>query len=225
MLYTYLHFNLGVLKSLMGRENEAEAHFQSAIQLGPEYPEAYYFYGEWLHRQGRIQEAAGNLEQCLKLSSAHLKARYVLMVIYNSSQEWDLLERIATETLVILPNDESARLYLKMSQERKSPLEAAQELVKSNPTAANLVELSLHYYRVGQLDSCIAVCNRAIIIDPNNKEAYNNICSAYNEKKMWGKAIEACNAAIRIDSTYKLAINNRAWAIGQLAAQDQASNE
>ena len=42
--YSYLHVTLGILKEAMGRPDEAEAFFRSALRFDRSNPEAYYYF-------------------------------------------------------------------------------------------------------------------------------------------------------------------------------------
>jgi tetratricopeptide (TPR) repeat protein len=45
--YSYLHVNMGVLKSALGKSEEAEKFFLSGIQYGGGYPNSHYFYARF----------------------------------------------------------------------------------------------------------------------------------------------------------------------------------
>lgn len=85
--------------------------------------------------------------------------------------------------------------------------------------AQDFLNKSFEYYRTGQYRECIAEAEKALAIKPDFAEAYNNICSAYNQLKEWDKAIEAGNKALAINPNYQLARNNVNWAISQKQAK------
>ncbi len=60
------HYNLGLALVNAGRTPEAAAHFQEALRLLPDYPEAHNNLGLILANAGRIQEAIGHYEQALR---------------------------------------------------------------------------------------------------------------------------------------------------------------
>lgn len=61
----------------------------------------------------------------------------------------------------------------------------------------------------------IETYNKVLAINPNNADAYNNMCVAYMSLKDWDKAIESGNKALAINPSYQLAKNNVAWAQSQ----------
>lgn len=67
--------------------------------------------------------------------------------------------------------------------------------------------------------------NKVIELNPNNADAYNNMCYEYNALQEWEKAIDAGNKALKINPNYQLAQNNVNWAKSHLAATGKVSNE
>jgi len=77
------HNDLGTVLSRQGRTDEAAAHYRSAIQLTPNYPEAFNNLGSALVRLGRYQEAVAPYESALRLNAnsadVHNNYGYVLL--------------------------------------------------------------------------------------------------------------------------------------------------
>jgi protein O-mannosyl-transferase len=178
--YSYLHVNLGILKGAMNEPLEAETYFKNAMLYGPNNPEAYYFYAQWLVKGNRQDEAIPLLLHALELSPAHSPAQNLLKEIRAQRQ--------ATKS--------------------KSPFEDAEELSKTEPTAENFLNLSLQYHKAGRFRDSIHACNKALQIKPGYDLAYNNICAAYNEMKMWDKAVDACEKGLSLNPDNQLMKNN-----------------
>ena len=49
-----------------------------------------------------------------------------------------------------------------------------------------------------------------------NPNAYNNICTSYNQLKQYDKAIEACTEALKLDADHQLAKGNIEYAKSQI---------
>jgi len=192
--YSYLHINLGILKGAMNKPFEAEKYFKNALFYGPNNPEAYYFYALWLKNNNRQDEAVSLLLHALELSPAHGPAQNLLNEIRAHRQ----------------------------SPKSKSPVEAAIEKSKSDPTAENYLNLSLQYHKAGRFPDSIHACNKALRIKPGYDLAYNNICAAYNELKMWDKAINACEKGLRINPDNRLMKNNLDRAVNEKAQQGKS---
>lgn len=207
--WSYLHINLGVLKSATGQKAEAEAYFLNAIAYGGDlFSEPYYYYGRFLYEQKQYDKARANLQTAIKLSSADIQSRTLLMAIYAEMGDWDLLTSLANETLQLSPGDQNAQAYLAMAKNKKTAIQTTEEELKKNPSPEGYLNLSLEYYNRGQYQKCIDMCNEALKLKPDYSEAYNNICSAYNAMKMWDEGIKACEKALEITPDYQRAKNN-----------------
>jgi len=210
--YHVLHVNLGILKEATGHPVEAESFFKRAIVSNTGYPGSYFYYGRFLKRQKRIDEAIQNLNRTLALVPAHLDARHLLMDIYFERRQFTELATLAQSTLDLAPEDQKASAYLRATQTGNPLLQVALERVKTHRTPENLLDLSLRYYQAGQFAKCIEAAEEALKLKPDYGLAYNNICAAYNELKQWDRAIEAGEKAVRLIPNNALANNNLAWA-------------
>jgi tetratricopeptide (TPR) repeat protein len=210
--YYSLHINLGVLKNATGDKVTAENYFKSAIQYGPNYPDTWFFYGNFLCKHLRYAEAIPMLEKTIALSSAHIGAHTNLMKAYSETGEWAKLKQLALETLKIVPGNQEALNYLKAAETGKGQIEIREEEVQAAPTAEKHLDLSLLYYQKGEYEKCIRACEEAIKLKPDYADAYSNMCASYNQLKQWSKAIDACTKALKINPEHNLAKGNLNWA-------------
>ncbi len=70
--YSYIYINLGILKAYQKNYSEADVYFKQAISMDPYNPDCYPWYGEFLWKQGRTEEARKIVSQGLELSPQHL---------------------------------------------------------------------------------------------------------------------------------------------------------
>jgi tetratricopeptide (TPR) repeat protein len=99
-----------------------------------------------------------------------------------------------------------------------SSLDRAKSLAAAHPGHDAFLDLGLQYYRNREFHESIFATERALVFDPNSAAAYNNICSAYAELRMWDKAIEAGRKALSLKPDFELARNNLAWALREKAS-------
>ena len=185
--WAFIHINMGVLRDAMGFPEEAEQYFKNAIQLQPTLPDAYYFYARWLAEKGKIDEAIEQLQTSVKMGSVHVPTNELLNA-----------------------------LLVEKSETKEDKIKKAEKYIQENPSANNYLDLSLLYYKNGQMKECISACEKALELQPRMAMAYNNICAAYNSLGEWKKGISACKKAIEIDTSFQLAKNNLAWAQNSL---------
>ena len=213
--YYYLEINLGVVLGAMNRNAEAEPHFRRAIELQPMDAQPFYFYGRWLKMQGRNPESIVNEKIAIAKNPAYFDARYLLMQTYLEQHQWQELKDLAADTLRVSPGDPAAATYLAQSNGGKNELSAAEKLAETQPTAAHYLELSLLYDQNGMYQKCVDASRKAIQLQPNFPEAYNNIAAAYEGLKQWDDAIAAAQQAIKLRPDFQLAKNNLAWSMQQ----------
>src|SRR5437588_11116191 len=127
---------MGVLKDNMGKPDEADPYFRDAIKFQPFYPVGYFYYGRFLNKYGKKQEAVAQLEAGLKVSP-------------GDGQIMELLNEIKAET----PETKAEELKKKAA------------LADQNPTADNYINLSVDYYQSAMYQSCIEACEQAIKLD------------------------------------------------------------
>jgi len=211
--YSYLHINLGVLHAAMGKPVEAEQYFRNAVSYDPGYPGSYYYYARFLKSIHRAAEAAGLLEKALALASADLNVRHLLMDIYFEKSDPAQLKELAESTLMAAPDDPKALYYRETAG--KGGLQAGMDRARQANTPEEFLELSLRYYETGQYQKSAEAAAEALKLKPDYDLAYNNICAAYNQLRMWDKAIAAGEKAVRLNPNNLLAKNNLAWAKSQ----------
>jgi len=126
------------------------------------------------------------------------------------------LKNLSNKTLQIIPNDSISLKYLELSKNKKDRYTIAEEEANINPSPKKYLELSLLFYNNNMFLKCIDACNKALKLNPNYAEAYNNICSSYSSMQQYEKAIKACKKALELKADFTLAINNLNYAKAQL---------
>jgi len=176
--YSYIYVNIGVLYGATNNPTEAENNFKYALQLNPLNPGSYFYYANWLKRQGRIAEAKKLLSDGLKISP-------------NSVELLNLGKELAT---VVENNSQQ------IISGNTSTLDQAIIKASNNPSPENYLKLSEEFFISGKFEKCIEAAQEALKINSKYDLAYNNICAAYNAIKEWDKAIEAGEKGLKINA-------------------------
>jgi tetratricopeptide (TPR) repeat protein len=100
-------------------------------------------------------------------------------------------------------------------------LQVAINLAKTSPNENKFINLSLVYYNNGNYQECIDASKKALAINANCYQAYNNLCYAYSKIGWWDEAIVAGKKAIEIRPGDILATNNLKAATTGKAKQDK----
>jgi len=213
--YPYLEINLGIASGALNRDAEAERHFLRAQELAPSDAEVHYYYARWLRSKGRTAEALTQATTGAALNPSFLESAYLQMNIFAEQQNWDQMKAVAAQTLRIAPGDATAMSYLQRGGAADRQLPDAEQLVRTNPTPENYLNLSLLYHRAGKYQECIDAARQALRLKPDYAEAYNNIAAAYEAMAQWDEAMKAAGQALRINPNFQLARNNFLWAASQ----------
>jgi tetratricopeptide (TPR) repeat protein len=188
------------------RAADAERHFLRAIALAPDADSPHACYGGWLYRHGRTAEAIAQLKTAVVLNPRRLIQRDLLIQAETSVGERSAARHTAEDTLREAPDDG-----------------VALQALRGLPTheAAYWIDLSMVQYRQGEYLKCIESARKALILESDNAEAYNNIGVAYAQMQQWDDAIRNEEKAVALRPDFQLAKNNLAWARSQKAAQRQ----
>ncbi len=107
---------------------------------------------------------------------------------------------------------------------------ALEEIVRTNPSIDNRVNLSVALIQSNQPGRAIPILDAVVTEDANNALAWNNLCVANTMQKAFDIAIKECNNALRIKPEFQLARNNLKWAedenrkaVEALATQEQVA--
>ena len=137
--------NLGVAYERMGHE-EAQAQFERAIQLRPDFTHAHFNLARILMKKGRQTEASAELQRTIRIDPNHVAALNMLGTALGQQQKFA-----------------EAGAYL----ERAVHLDPNHAEVRSNLGAA--------YAGQGRLEEAIAQFEAALRLDPDDPEARENL--------------------------------------------------
>lgn len=206
--YSLVYVNLGILKNTLDNKIEAEKNFKYALQLDNTLHNCWYYYGDFLFKEGRFYETINCFKEVNKYTQNYLNTDAFILQAYHQLSQWEEMDLYCNRLLNQNSENDLAKQYLSIAQSRKSIYEALEENINDNPTAEKYLDLSLKYFQLAEFEKCIKAAEKALVINPNYSEAYNNIGIAYYELLDYDKAIEAYNNALTINSQNQLAQNN-----------------
>lgn len=198
--YATLEINLGIVNGLLAdqgqpaRAAEAQKDFLRAIALAPADALPHAYYGRWLLRNGRIQDALQQLSLAVQLNPQAMMQRNLLIEAETNAGDGAAAHNLAMQTLRMDPTDAAAKVAL-------------HPLVQ---TAAYWINQSLAEYQHGQYQLAIASARHALITDPHLAEAYNNIGAGFGAMREWKRAIENEKLALHYNPQLAIAQNNLA---------------
>lgn len=181
--HPYLFVNLGIATNALAerdgdssQKNAAESYFKTAILFGDRYPQTHYFYADWLHRNGRSEEAIPLLHKALELSPAHKEAWILLQKVNVEAQgsieaKHQLAESVGTaESFLDLSLD-----YYRLKR-WEDCISAASRALQINPEyAAAYNNICAARNEQGKYELAIGACEKALQLQPDYPLALGNL--------------------------------------------------
>lgn len=162
---------------------------------------------------------SGQYEKCAEAANVALQLRPDYVEAYNNIcsamdklGEWDKAVEAGEKGMKLNPEYALLRNNLNSALQNREKYGKMESIAAANPSAPVYLDLSLKYYQAGIYRKCIAMAEKALQLQPDYADAYNNICAAWNMIGDHDKAIAAAEAALRINPDYELAKNNLAEA-------------
>jgi len=224
------HNNLGVALRQAGRRPEALVHFQEALKLRPQYPEAQTNIGEALLVAGRLDDAIPHIEEALRLDPRLAEAHINLGAVRNKQGRPDLAESEYRTALELKPSSAAAHdglaVVLTETNRPEEALKYALAAIALDPDAADShYNLGRLYGLTGRLDQAIEQFRETLRLEPANAEAHFNLGTAYAQKDQMNEAVTEFSAAIHSKPDYANAHFNLASALARLDRYDEAIAE
>jgi Tfp pilus assembly protein PilF len=168
------HYVYGQAWSALGNEAHAERAFAAALQLAPNWAEAWVNYGVARYRQGAIEDAKTAMRQALRSVPGHPAASANLGAFMRISGDAEGAEALLRDTLAREPDNAAARLNLAadlLQEERAGDALALLEQVE--PPADDLralrhwhLQKSLALLQLGRTEEARAVLGALLSLGP-----------------------------------------------------------
>ncbi|HEY9601657.1 MAG TPA: tetratricopeptide repeat protein, partial [Allocoleopsis sp.] len=200
------YYNLGLCFSQKSRLDEAIACFEKAIQIQPDFSQAYSDWGYALLKQGRLDEAIPCLKQAIKIQPGFSQAYSKLIdTLINQGRADEEIKSKAGLFKAIQEQQNSADLYFYLGNIlRKNYLHIAilsyKMAIDIEPSSAELY-LNLGKALAGdeKFDEAIASYQKALHLQADSAELYLNLGKAWAGKGNFDQAIASYQKALSIN--------------------------
>ena len=163
-----------------GNHQRAIEDFDKAIELNPQFAQAYSNRGAAYAARGQYEEAIGEYKQVLKIDPDNVQAHNNLGHLYID-REIDL--------------EEGLRLIRK-----------ALSIAPENPSMVD--SLGWAYYKKGMFDEALEQLERAIKLGGEGAEFHEHLAKVLEKKQMHEEAIKAWEKVLEIDPQHREAQRN-----------------
>lgn len=165
-----------------------------------------------LYNAGRFHESALAAEEATKIKPDYAVAWNNICAAYNKTGDWEKAIAAGEKAVTLMPDDARAKNNLLFAGQSKQKFDALEAGARNQPTYGKWIGLSIEWYNAGNFRKCVEASEEALKLKPNDGDAWNNICAAYNKLGEWDKAIAAGEKAVQINPKSELAKNNLAEA-------------
>jgi tetratricopeptide (TPR) repeat protein len=206
---------------LKHNEDAAISYFKKAIELKPDYAEAYSQWGSLYFvrftkngSEGDFNEAIKALKEAVKIRPDLADAYYTLGAIYDvrfvrNRKEEDFNESIKALKEVVKVRPEFALAYQGLGLAYQSHSNADEALANFNRAIEYDRKNPANYFNMARVylelkhddDAAIKQLLQAIEVDPKHLDAYSNLAEIYKGQKKYPEAIKYLTTAIGIAPT------------------------
>ena len=188
-----LRFYRGNTYYRLDEHDLAIGEYDKAIELKPDYADAYNNRGNIHAYQGEYDQAIADFDRAIKLKPGYADAYNNRGATYYDKGEYD--QAIADYGKAIELKPDLAVAYYNRGNA---------------------------YYRQGEYDLAITDYDRAIELKPGYADAYNNRGATYCDKGKYDQAIADFDRAIELKPDLAAAYNNRGYAYDDLGEHEQS---
>ncbi|GAB4136708.1 MAG: hypothetical protein Fur0041_11260 [Bacteroidia bacterium] len=203
--------NYGLALMAKGDMQGAIDNFNKGLQIYPNYSYLHINMGIALNVMKKPAEAESHYRTAISVDSLNPEGYYYYGLFLMQNQRMNEAISILNKGKQLSPMHEGINTALApyaSGGNILSPLDAAKENAKKNPTPENYIALSLAYYNNSDYLNCAAAAEEAARIKPDYGIAWNNICAAYNKAGEFEKALEAGKKAVALQPNDELSKNN-----------------
>ena len=170
------HYNLGLAHYQDGRIEKAMTAYQQAVQLEPNFAEAYGGLGVIYWRTGNLDAAILHCQKAIKIAPENIEFHQNLVRIYWQKGMYDAATVGYRIILDLKPEDAHALhhlgLILLSKNEYYEAVSCFQEVLQINPdNALTHGALGVAYYKLGEENLAIHEFQEVLRLDPRNPNA------------------------------------------------------
>ena len=224
------HNNLGFALQAFGRTAEARSHYEAALKLRRDYPEAHSNLGAALYETGHVDEAIAHYREAIRLFDNYAEARDNLGIALDATGH--LPEAIAEFQRVIALRPGSAEAHgnlgISLAKANRIPeaveqYEAALALKPGLPTI--VFNLGVAEAQLGDRARAITAYEKAIKLTPDYPAVHNNLGNVFVDAGRIADAVAEYNSALKINPAYADAHNNLGQTFNRLGRKAEAAKE
>ena len=184
---------LGSLFAAEGQLEEAMDHYQQALRLKPNYPEAHFFLGNALDKKGKLDDAIAEYRQALRfkpmLEQTHILLGAALARKKNYSEAREhYLSALELNPESAVAHNNLARLYQTDGELDPAVIHYLAALRTDPGLSEAHNNLGVLYLQQGKLAEGVAHLREAVKLKPDNLQSKYNLALGLNRQEQWAEA-------------------------------------
>jgi len=200
-------FEEGLAKSKGGDYSQAIADFTVALDIAPEYTDAYIQRGIAWDKQEDFDRAIPDYDQALNLDPDAEKVYIYRGIAWDKKGDYDQAIADYNEALKRTPDNAKVLKYRGFAWDKKGDYTQAIEdytkAIELDPQFAEAYNYrGVAHFKKGEIDRAITDYTKAITIDPQFAEAYNFRGIAWGKQGNIKRAVSDFNKALEINPDY-----------------------
>ncbi|MDD3030398.1 MAG: tetratricopeptide repeat protein [Alphaproteobacteria bacterium] len=222
------HFGLAQVLASLGKNQDAQTHYEKTIELKADHAEAWFGLGNVRSLLGQREEGAKAYEKTLDLKPDHAAALNNLGVFFCDKGAYDNAVRLHKKALALCPsyaaaynNLGNAYKGLKKWDEALSCYRQALDLDPNLFQALNNIGLSVMYGK-GDLHEAARFFRKALDIRPDNVAALTHLGITFCMQGNFEEGAACYEKALAVDPHYRDALNNMGNALKALGRTQEA---
>ncbi|MFY8350971.1 tetratricopeptide repeat protein [Pseudoalteromonas sp. SSM20] len=171
----FSHTNLGILALELNQQNQAESHYQNAINIEPIFMPAYVNLADLYRQQGKEHKVANILNQALKINNQASEVHYALAMSQIRSNQKEQALGSLEKAAQFAPNNASyIYTYALLLQDQNKPLLAIRNFEKAFTITPNNPDISYSlaqsYIQLNQFKQALYYAENLATLVPNNPQ-------------------------------------------------------
>jgi tetratricopeptide (TPR) repeat protein len=215
-----LHHSLANTLRKIGKEESAIDHYETALQIQPDFPEALNNLGIALASRGQHQAALERFRRAVELNPEYAHAFSNLGVALMDCRQLQEAVEPLEKAVRLKPDFARAHnnlglAFARMGNHQRAK-ECYQEAITLRPDDSEaLHNLAIAQRELDEFEDAIESFERVLQLKPGFSEAYNNLGITFAKRENYDRAIELYRQALRLNPSYPDAHNNLGIALSK----------
>jgi len=200
-------FNMGNAYYHTGNYDKAIEYYKKAIELKPDYTEAYYNMGGAYYDKGNYDKTIECCKKAIESKPDDAETYYGMGGAYYHKGNYDKAIEYYEKAIELKPDYAEAYHNMGAAYYDKGNYDKAikcyQKVIELKPDYADAYHnMGAAYYNKNSYDKAIECCKKAIKLKIDDAVAYNTMGVSYYHRNNYHQTIECFKKAIELDNNY-----------------------